>query len=198
MTEAIRKSGKRHYLDKDARKKQLIEQAADLVEGKGWAVLNMSALADHAKVSRQLVYQHFPNLDGLLVETARHIFMETMMMSQAAIMGHQGNIRDAVRAAGMVSLDLPQGRGDALWQLIAGMNYGSEALEKLRMRIRELILSLWVPLFQKTYEMEETSARSLVWMLIIAFWGLRQMVRDGMVSREQAMDEMDRVVKAVL
>jgi hypothetical protein len=55
---------KRPYLGKDDRRKSLLNAAAELVEEAGWGVLNMSALADRAGVSRQLVYQHFPFLLG--------------------------------------------------------------------------------------------------------------------------------------
>ncbi|GLR25064.1 TetR/AcrR family transcriptional regulator [Limnobacter litoralis] len=198
MSNRDSKSRKRSYLDKQERRQFLIENAAVLVEQKGWAVLNMSALATSAKVSRQLVYQHFPSLDALLVETASFIFFEVMNESRLAVEKNSGNLRDAIKCAAAVSLDLPKGRGNALWQLIAGMNYGSRELEQLRLQIRDFILGLWMTTFFDRNTANSDSLRSLVWMLIMSFWGLRQMIWDGLIGREHAMRELDRIVDALL
>ena len=189
---------KRPYLGKDERRRLLLSVASELVEQHGWAVLNMSAVADHAGVSRQLVYQHFPNLESLLGATAQTVFEETMENTQQAILKHPDDLKKAIRAAELVSLDLPQGRGDALWQLIAGVNSSSPELEFIRQGIRDVILGLWVPPVMKARRIKESSARSLVWMVVMSFWGVRQLIRDGLVSKKQGIQAFDKVLDAVL
>lgn len=180
---------KRPYLGKEERKKQLLEASCQLVESQGWYVLNMSTLADHVGVSRQLVYQHFPNLESLLTATAHSIFDETMTGTAAAIAQYPDDIRAAIEAAAVVSLDMPQGRGDALWQMIAGMNLGLPELDVIRRDIRYLVIGLWTPSAQKQLGLGEVEAKSLVWMMIMAFWGIRNLARDGLVTREQAIEQ---------
>ena len=181
---------KRPYLGKDDRKRALLQSAAELVEEAGWGVLNMSALADRAGVSRQLVYQHFPNLEGLLGATAWAIFTDTMQGTAQAIANHPNDLKQAIRAAELVSLDMPVGKGDALWQLIAGSGLNSPELETIRLGIRDVILKLWVPAIRKSKGLDEAAATSLVWMVILSFWGIRQLIRDKLVTREQGIAQL--------
>jgi len=189
---------KRPYLGKEDRKKALLLSAAELVEEAGWGVLNMSALADRAGVSRQLVYQHFPNLESLLGATAWVVFTDTMEGTAQAIASHPNDLKQAIRAAELVSLDMPVGRGDALWQLIAGSGLNSPELETIRLGIRDVILKLWVPAVRKEKNLDKAAATSLVWMVILSFWGIRQLIRDGLVSREQGIAQFDSLLDRLM
>jgi len=189
---------KRPYLGKDDRKKALLQCAADLVEEAGWGVLNMSALADRAGVSRQLVYQHFPNLESLLGATALAVFTDTMQGTADAIANHPHDLKQAIRAAELVSLDMPVGRGDALWQLIAGSGLNSPELETIRVGIRNVILKLWVPAVRKLKNLDEAAAISLVWMIILSFWGIRQLIRDRVIDREQGIAQFDALLEQLI
>lgn len=189
---------KRPYLGKDDRKKALLHSAAELVEEAGWGVLNMSALADRAGVSRQLVYQHFPNLESLLGAAAWVVFTDTMEGTAQAIASHPNDLKQAIRAAELVSLDMPVGRGDALWQLIAGSGLNSPELETIRVGIRDVILKLWVPAVRKEKNLDKAAATSLVWMVILSFWGIRQLIRDQLVSREQGIVQFDLLLDQLM
>jgi AcrR family transcriptional regulator len=189
---------KRPYLGKEDRRKSLLNVAAELVEEAGWGVLNMSALADRAGVSRQLVYQHFPNLESLLGATAWAIFTDTMQGTAQAIANNPNNIKQAIRSAVFVSLDMPVGRGDALWQLIAGSGLNSPELDTIRLGIRSVILKLWVPTIRKVKGLDQAAATGLVWMVILSFWGIRQLIRDGVVSRDQGIEQFDALLERLL
>ena len=189
---------KRPYLGKSDRKKALLQSAAELVEESGWGVLNMSALADRAGVSRQLVYQHFPNLESLLGATAWAVFTDTMQGTAQAIANHPTDLKQAIRAAELVSLDMPVGKGDALWQLIAGSGLNSPELEIIRLGIRDVILKLWVPAIHKSKGLDEAAATSLVWMVILSFWGIRQLIRDQLVTREQGIAQFDQLLDQLI
>ena len=189
---------KRPYLGKDDRKKALLHSAAELVEEAGWGVLNMSALADRAGVSRQLVYQHFPNLESLLGATALAVFTDTMQGTATAIASHPHDLKQAIRAAELVSLDMPVGRADALWQLIAGSGLNSPELETIRVGIRNVILKLWVPAVRKQKNLDEAAATSLVWMVILSFWGIRQLIRDKVIDREQGIAQFDSLLERLM
>ena len=189
---------KRPYLGKEDRKKALLQSAAALVEDSGWGVLNMSALAERAGVSRQLVYQHFPNLESLLGSTARVVFADTMQGTAQAIANHPNDLKQAIRSAVLVSLDMPVGRGDALWQLIAGSGLNSPELETIRLGIREVILKLWVPSIGKAKGIDEAAATGMVWMVILSFWGIRQLIRDKVVSRKQGIAQFDDLLNRIV
>lgn len=189
---------KRLYLGKDDRRKQLLQAASALVEQHGWSALSMSSLAESTGVSRQLIYQHFPNLEALLSATSWAIFVDTMEGTRDAIMQHPTDLKAAIMAAELVTLDMPVGRSDALWQLVAGMDLGMPELESIRVGIRDVIIGLWVPSISKLKGLDEENAKSLVWMMIMAFWATRNMIRDKVVSREVGLKQFHTVIEALL
>lgn len=176
---------KRSYLRRGERKQMLLNAAAGIVETQGWTALSMSALAAEAGVSRQLVYHYFPNLETLIAKTAWHIFNDTIEGTRASIAAHPGNLREAAESAEAVTLDLPPGRGDALWQLIAGTAGTTPELERIRRGIRQLISETWQPSIEVELGLDDEEARAGSWMMVMAFWGMRQLVRDGELSRER-------------
>lgn len=186
---------KRAYLSRDRRRQTLLEVAADIVEREGWTALTMSALAERGGTSRQLVYQHFPSLEKLLSDTAWHIFTDTMRGTQASIAAHPASLAEAAKAAETVTLDLPPGRGDALWQLIAGTASSTEELEGIRRGLRELITGIWTPLVRKALGLPEADAKAYAWMTVIAFWGMRQLVRDGEITRARGIRLFNQMVE---
>lgn len=188
---------KRAYLSRDLRRQTLLEVAADIVEHEGWTALTMSALAERGGTSRQLVYQHFPSLEKLLDDTAWHIFTDAMQGTRASIAAHPASLAEAVKAAESVTLDLPVGRGDALWQLIAGTASSTPELEKIRRGLRELIGGIWTPLVRKSLGLTEADARAYAWMTVMAFWGMRQLVRDGELSRARGVKLFNDLIERV-
>lgn len=186
---------KRAYLSRDMRRQTLLEVAADIVEREGWTALTMSALAEQGGTSRQLIYQHFPSLEKLLADTSWHIFTDTMLGTQASIAAHPGSLAEAAAAAEAVTLDLPPGRGDALWQLIAGTASTTAELDQMRRGMRDVITGIWTPLVRKELGLKEADAKAYAWMMVIAFWGMRQLVRDGDISRKRGVSLFAQMVE---
>ncbi len=198
MTISINSKTKRPYLRRADRRQLLLETATEIVETEGWIALTMSALAERGGTSRQLVYQHFPNLETLLHETAWHIFTDVIERTQESVAAHGNNLKQAIAAAELISLDLPPGRGDALWALIAGTAAGSNELDAMRRGIRELILKIWTPVIRDAMQLPEGAARTAAWSLVMGFWGMRQMVRDGEVSREQGIATLNTLIDQLM
>lgn len=178
---------KRSYLRRGERKQMLLDAAAGLVEAQGWTALSMSALAARAEVSRQLVYHYFPNLETLIAKTAWHIFNDSIEGTRASIAAHPDNLREAAESAEAVILDLGPGRGDALWQLIAGTAGATPELERIRRGIRQRISETWQPSMEGELGLDGEDARAGSWMMVMAFWGMRQLLRDGDLSRERGV-----------
>lgn len=177
----------RAYLSRDQRRQSLLDTASGIVEREGWTALNMSALAAGSGTSRQLVYQHFPSLEKLLADTAWHIFNDTMRGTEASIAANPASLSEAARAAEAVTLDLPEGRADALWQLIAGTAGASPELNRVRRGLRDLIGGVWMQPVGRALKLSGSDAKAYAWMTVMAFWGMRQMVRDGELSRARGL-----------
>nr|MBV6629073.1 TetR/AcrR family transcriptional regulator [Oceanococcus sp. HetDA_MAG_MS8] len=171
------------------RRQMLLREAAALVEDVGWQGLGMVALAERAGVTRQLVYQHFSSLDQLMQATAEDIFKDTLLRTQDSVQALTTDWDAGLRAAAAATLDLPSGRAEALWQLLAGNVDMSAELKALRWQLRDIIVGVWAPVLMRRWPVDEATARSQAWMLVMAFWGMRQLVSDGLCSREQALDQ---------
>lgn len=197
-TKRVRAPAKRTYLSRDLRRQTLLEVAAGIVERDGWSALTMSALAEQGGTSRQLVYLHFPNLEDLLAATARLIFMDTMRETQASLMAHPRDLVAAVKAAEAVSLDLNPGRGDALWHLLAGTAAASPELEKIRRQLRTMIVGVWAEPLAATLNLKPKEAQAYAWMLVMAFWGMRQLIRDQKMPRAQGIELYGSLIERVL
>lgn len=190
-------AAKRAYLSRDLRRQALLEAAAALVEQQGWAALSMSALAEAGGTSRQLVYQHFPSLDKLLADTAWYIFNDTLSGTEASIAANPDRLQEAAKAAEAITLDLPPGRGDALWQLIAGTAGASPELDKMRRGFRDLISGVWSVPVRKQLGLNTAESKAYAWMAVMAFWAMRQLVRDRVIGRAQGIALFNQFVERV-
>jgi AcrR family transcriptional regulator len=178
---------KRSYLAKDDRKQALLQTAAAVVEKQGWAALSMISVAEQARVSRQLVYQHFATLDELMGETMTHIFREGYERVRASIAQNAGNVADLQSSVDAMTGDLSPERARALWQMIAGAHSGSPEAARLSRRLRHLLTKLWLPVADEAFGVKDTHARVLIWMLHMAYWGAQQLVWEGETDRDTAM-----------
>ncbi len=177
---------KRGYLAKDARHQSLLQTAAAVVEKDGWPALSMISVAAHAKVSRQLVYEHFSSVDQLMSETMTQLFREMFERMREGIQRNPDNLADLTLFAERMTFDLSPGRTRALWQMITATY--SDNLEATRMsrRLRHLLTKLWAPITQGAFGLEDPHSGALTWMLHMAFWGAHQLVDDGEIDRDTA------------
>ncbi len=185
---------RRTYMQKDDRRRMLLEQASLIVEHSDWSKLTMSALAAQANISRQTVYQHFPNVETLLSETALHMFTDLWTKTSAVIHDKSLNLPKAVHQTALLSLDLSDGLGDALGEVIVGSNRSSNELVAFSKNIRNMVIELWAPRITQELNIKKAAARNVVWMVLMAFWGARQLIRDGLVTRKQALEQFEELV----
>ena len=177
---------KRSYLAKDDRRTALLKTAAEVVEKHGWPALSMIAVADHAKVSRQLVYQHFASLDQLMAETMTEIFREMYESIRENIRANPANLTDLTLLAERMTFNLTPGRTRALWQMITATYSESAETSRMSRRLRHLLTNLWAPATREAFGLPERDSRALIWMLHMAFWGAHQLVDEGEIDRESA------------
>lgn len=177
---------KRGYLAKDDRHKALVETAAAVVEKQGWQALSMISVAEHAKVSRQLVYEHFDSVDQLMTETMTEIFRHVYESTRESIQRGTGNIVDLLEQSERMTFDLPPGRVRALWQMITGTYSDNAETVRMSRRLRHLLTNMWAPVANDAFGLDAREGRVLIWMLHMAFWGAHQLVDENEVDRATA------------
>lgn len=201
---AVRRSRKpaaparRPYLSRERRRLRLLELAAGIVERGGWDALSISALAAEGGISRQLIYQHFDSQEALLGQVAWHIFESTIAGTRASIAAHPESLAEAVRAAEAVTLDLPPGRGDALWQLIAGTVSPTPELQNVRRGLRRVVTDAWTPIVCRELGFHKADGAAYAWMTVMAFWGMRQLVREGEITRARGVRLFGELVQRIV
>lgn len=183
---AAARAKKRSYLAKDDRRAALLKTAAEVVEKHGWPGLSMIAVAEQARVSRQLIYQHFESLDQLMAETMTEIFRELYESMRESIRSNPGNITDLTLFAERMTFNLSPGRTRALWQMITATYSDSAEASRMSRRLRHLLTNLWLPTTRDAFGLPERETRALIWMLHMAFWGTHQLVDEGEIAREDA------------
>lgn len=177
---------KRAYLARDDRREALLDVAASVVESQGWPALSMISVAEAAKVSRQLVYQHFASVDELMADTMSHLFRANYENIRSSLGGKTDDLAAVVKMVDEQTFSGEPGRARALWQMITASYSDNVETSRMSTRLRHLLVKLWTPIIARQFALSEPQARAVVWMIHMAFWGAHQLVHDGEISREDA------------
>jgi AcrR family transcriptional regulator len=186
MAKTKKEPQKRGYLAKEDRHRALVETAAAVVEKSGWNALSMISVAEHAKVSRQLVYEHFDSVDQLMTETMTQIFRDAYESTRESIQRSTGDIVALLEQSERMTYDIPPGRVRALWQMITGTYSENPETARMSRRLRHLLTNLWGPVANQAFGVDPREGRVLIWMLHMAFWGAHQLVDEKEVDRATA------------
>jgi AcrR family transcriptional regulator len=170
-----------------ARRDHLLAIAARIVRHAGWHALSMQGLAAAAGVSRQLVYEHFANVDELSVATLTHLF-ERAYDATVAIVGGGTDPAAILAAAYDLFLDLPAEERRALRALASESDGGRRGLGRAKRRLRTRIAELWLPYVRRLTGLAAPEATALTWMLITASWGLADSIAEGTLSRARGRE----------
>ena len=178
----------RKYLRAEERREQLLAASAELVGKRGWGALGMVPLAEVAGVSRQLVYEHFENVDVLRSEVTRYLFETFFHAASEVLASHPDDPALAARASIRMQLEMPRGVRFALRELVAGPAGTSDAVRRRRVRARERVTELWAEPIRRATGIPEPEARALAWMLTVASWSLFDLVADDTFTADEAAD----------
>jgi len=182
------KKSPRRYLRAGERREQLLAAAAELVGKQGWGGLGMIPLAEAAGVSRQLVYEHFENVDVLHLEVTRFLFEEVFRAVSEALERHPEDLLAATRTGIRLMLELPRAARLALRDLAASPADAGSTVDRQRARNKRQVTDLWVGPIQRQTGIGLREARALAWMMNVAAWALFDLVEDGTLTREEAVD----------
>lgn len=191
--------GKRPYLSSDRRHDELLGLAARMVVTGGWSALTMKGLAAEARVSRQLVYQHFADLPELLVAVTQRLFDGVRDAMQAILTGGEDqDAADVAQRSYALYLDLPRAQRRVLRAISAEPDIDSAELRRVRRHVRDQIIDLWAQDVRRRSGLPPARARALVWTMTNAAWGLADLVDDGEIALPHARDLLGRVAAGAL
>jgi len=174
---------KRSYLPAGVRRSLIVQAASRLISRDGLHGLTMVAVAKEAGVSRQLVYDHFPDLPTLFravfAEQARQYELGlddvfALSSGDTATMARQ--LFEHVLALG------PETR-----RVVRALIGGAVPLELtgIRQHFRATISERWCSWF-RTLGLDDQSSNALVSVMTSAYLGAAELVDDGEIGAEAA------------
>jgi AcrR family transcriptional regulator len=185
---SARRKTSRTYLRASERRQQLLAAAAELVGKRGWDALGMIPLAEAAGVSRQLVSEHFENLQALRLEVTRYLFEEMFEAASEALERFPDDLAAAARTAVRLQLELPPGARLALREIGSGPTSPSDPVRRLRGRVRRQVTETWAAAIHRHSGLDQRQARALAWMMTVASWSLFDLVAAGTFPPDEAAD----------
>jgi AcrR family transcriptional regulator len=183
----------RPYLRAGARRTQLLDAAAAVVGREGVGNLTIAAVAVEAGVSRQWVYEHFADLNELY----RSLILDRFAVIDSAL--------DAAKAR-MTGLELATFTARQLFALapadrrilrglVDGAGWNRPELAGIESELRERILGRWTGVVRRA-GFDELEARTIVWAVVNAIFGLADQVERESLDVERAVALLEMLVAA--
>jgi AcrR family transcriptional regulator len=146
------------------RRDALLDAAVALVRTKGVREVSMESVAEHAEVSRPLVYKHFANRDELLAAAYRreasklHVELESEVAAAGSVEGmYQALLRGSVRATAE--------RGEIFTALRAAGGWNRDIRREQRSRDHDTVRAFAV-VASRQYGLERSRSTSVTAVLL--------------------------------
>jgi AcrR family transcriptional regulator len=191
---------RRSYLRSEDRRRQLLEVATQIAGNEGVDRLTIVGLAKAAGVSRQLVYDHFSDLQGLLgaVLADRFTVIDKQIYESISAPGAFADRDRAVEVALGAArgfLELSREDRHLLRSVLSTTDAPAHELNPLAVTLRERSIKRWRPLFG---DGSDELFRPRAWALVNALDGLGDLVATGELDVEQALREFEFLLRVTL
>lgn len=188
-----RPTSTRQRMSKSDRHAQLLDAARQLIRAVGTDDFTLARLAEHAGVTKPLVYDHFGDRPGVLSELYREFETRQREMLQAALRDAPADLTavSSIVAGAYISCSLAEGREQV--DVIAALE-GSVTLSQLRHEAEEAYLAICRTALERLSGPLDPAG-------LLAFIGagdaLARRTLDGTISAASAQAALARVVATV-
>ncbi len=188
----------RPYLRSEDRRAQLLEAATRIAGSEGVERLTIVGLAKAAGVSRQLVYDHFQDLPGLVraMLAERFVVIDNAIYEAITRPGALASPDDAVNVALLAArgfLELSRADRHILRSVLTTTDAPDHELNELALLLRERSIKRWQPVLGGG---GQPSSRARAWALVNAINGLGDLVGTGELDVEEALEEFAVLLRA--
>src|ERR1700733_12878091 len=159
---ADRKPGR---LQSSARRDALLDAAVALVRTKGVQVVSMEAVAEHAGVSRPLVYKHFANRDELLAAAYQREASKLHQDLASEVASAGGHVEEMYRALVQGSMRASVERGRIFAALRAEGGWNHDIRREQQSRDRQTVRA-FAAVAARQYGLERRRATSVSAVLL--------------------------------
>lgn len=187
----------RPYLRSEDRRRQLIEVAATIAGSEGVERLTIVGLAKAAGVSRQLVYDHFSDLSGLVWAVLLDRFTAIDMAIHEAIhrprpAGTPADPAVPAMEAARRFLELSREDRHILRSVLTVTDAPAHELNGLALQLRERSIGRWNDVLGGG---AQARSRARTWALVNAVNGLGDMISTSELTVEEALEEFEYLLR---
>jgi AcrR family transcriptional regulator len=182
----------------DARRRQLLDEAARILTEQGIEHLQITEVAERAGVSRPLVYRQFPTRNALvraLLEDFAALVNERF--HRALLRALPGTVESITTAFVQASCDAIEQRGAGPWQLLDARGMDPE-LSRLGREIFAGLLGSWHAELAGFIGATPKRAKSLLWVIVAAGRAALDGWIEGGLTRAEAVRDATTAVSALL
>lgn len=184
---------RRQRMSKAERHTQLLDAARDLIRAAGTDEFSLARLAEHAGVTKPLVYDHFGDRSGVLAELYREFEHRQREMLSDALLHAPEDLAVVSRVVAGAYIDCCLAEGRELADVVAALN-GSSTLTRLRREAEQAYLEMCRNALEPLAGPLEPAGLLAV---IGAGDALARQALDGAITADQARSALSRVVAAV-
>jgi AcrR family transcriptional regulator len=186
---------KRHYLSAESRRESILRVADEVLSKEGVSHMSIVEVANRAGISRQLVYQHFADLNTLLVEVIRMrlVELQSTLESDGA---RRGEIRDLVEQQLQRVLSLPTRDRQLMRNVFGDITALPKDLWPTIAEIRHDVVLRWAELIDPQAQ-PTPLAFAKMGLIIRAILGAWDMMIDGTLSEDDAVGLLLKVTESL-
>jgi len=130
----MKKKRPKGRMSKDERHAQLLETALEIVRDSGTDALTLGTLAEHAGVSKPVVYEHFGTRSGLLIALYKRIDARQVQMLLEALAKTPKRLKDVAHVVAEAYMNCYLTVGPE-WHAISAALKGDEQMESTQQEL---------------------------------------------------------------
>ncbi|MBW4030241.1 MAG: TetR/AcrR family transcriptional regulator [Acidobacteria bacterium] len=187
---------KRQYLSAQSRRESILRVADEVLAQEGAAHLSIVEVAHRAGISRQLVYQHFSDLNALLVEVIKARLTEWELSLDARDGARQLEVRELVEFQLRRLVNLNQRDRQLMRDLFGDITALPKDLWPTIAEIRRAVVFRWTNLIDPQSEPNSLSFAK-IGLIMHAIMGAWDMMIDGSLSEDDAVTLLLKVTESL-
>ena len=187
---------KRQYLSAESRRESILRVADEVLSKEGVAHLSIVEVAHRAGISRQLVYQHFADLNTLLIEVIRMRLVELQLSLDSPDGTRKLEIREVVERQLRRVLNLPARDRQLMRNVFGDITALPRDLWPTIAEIRHAVVERWANLIDPQAVPSPLSYAKMG-LIIHAILGAWDLIIDGTLTEDEAIDLLLKVTDSL-
>lgn len=177
------------------RRRHLLDAAGRIAGREGLGRLTMVGVATEAGVSRQLVYEHFADLETLIWALVTDRFGAAEATITGALAQRREDPAEVALLGARLMLSLPREHRHLVRSLVAHAGLADPELSVPATRLRDRMITRWTTALAIG---DSRGARARVWALLQSLFGLGDLLDAGELSLDEALAQFGTLLRAAL